>query len=85
MPSFPITLSVPSSLSKKGLPPSVLREYATQIENYINNHNCNEPVCEFDYGELASEIGIDKEVIRRYLAPKGGGSHGITMTNPKRK
>lgn len=85
MPSYPITLSVPSSLRKRRLPASILREYATRIENYLNSHSQNEPVCVFDYYQLATELGIDKKIIKAFLAPIGGGSNGITINNPKFK
>lgn len=85
MPSYPISLSVPSSLTKRRLSASIGREYATRIENYLNDHCQNEPECEFDYGQLANELGIDKKTIKRFLAPIGGGSNGITISNPKLK
>jgi hypothetical protein len=37
----------------------------------------------FDYYQIASELEIEKEIIKAFLAPKGGGSNGITIKNPK--
>ena len=84
MPSYPITLSVPSSLTRRRLPGSILREYATRIENFLNTRSQAQAVSVFDYNEISAELGIATEIIKAFLAPRGGGSNGITIRNPKR-
>ena len=81
MPDYPIRLSIPASLKKLKLPPSILREYATRIEDFLNAGSQAKPESGFDYFEIADKLGIDKEVIKRFLAPIGGGSNGITIIN----
>ncbi len=85
MPIYPIILSVPSSLIKRKIPRSILREYAKRIENYLNNLALYESVSVVDYHLIAGELGIDKKIIKAFLAPIGGGSNGITINNPKVK
>lgn len=81
MPSYPIRLSVPSSLIKRRIFGSILREYATRIENFLNARSQTQPVSVFGYHEISAELGIEKEIIKTFLAPKGGGSNGITIKN----
>lgn len=82
MPSYPLTLSIPSSLAKQ-MPASILRECATKIENYLNDEAKNKPVCVVDYYELEIKLGISKEIIKKLLAPRGGSSNSITIHNQK--
>ncbi len=81
MPKYPISVSVSSSLARK-FTPLIARKYANKIENYINTQSQNDPVTVFNYYEIASDLGIDKKVIKDFLFPIGGGSNGITVQNP---
>jgi hypothetical protein len=84
MATYPIQLSsTPATLKKRKLPHTTCREYATRIEDYLNRNSQKHFVSKFDYFQIASDLGIEKEIIKAYLAPKGGGLNGITITNPK--
>lgn len=59
-------------------------EFATanQIADWLNNKLSPLPdgtVTEFDYYEIASDLGIEKAAVKRILFANGGGSNGITL------
>jgi hypothetical protein len=46
-------------------------------------HNAFHEENEIRIDEIAAELGIDKEIVKHFLASIGGGSNGITISNPK--
>ena len=55
---------------------------ANRIADWLNTKLSSLPegtVTEFDYYEIASDLGIDKATVKRILFANGGGSNGITL------
>ena len=84
MPTYPLNVTIPSSLRKK-FDPIQLRHFAKNIENYINEAMQSKSSHIFSCREIADAVGIvgGAKTVRRFLDRIGGGDTGITVHNPK--
>ena len=79
---YPINLSIPPHLSRqRSYAPAQLRAWRKMIEDYINDRAKASPQEVINYGDIEINLGISKEVIKRFLMKAGGGSNAITIYN----
>ena len=82
MPKYPIVVPIPSSVVRK-FTHSVAKDFKTRIEQFINESSKDRTGPVLTYSQIASDLGINRRIVRDFLEPIGGGSNGITIHNPK--
>ncbi len=66
-------------------------EYAAakRIEQYLKDsmatEYANRDYAQFTYWDIADQLLLDEELVRKLLHPAGGGQSGITIVRPKRE
>jgi hypothetical protein len=80
VPNYPIVLGIPSEIGRE-YGPSIANEFRVMIEKCVNARSRDTTVTVLNYNVIADDLGISKEIAKRFLAPVGGGSNGITIHN----
>ncbi len=57
---------------------------ARRIREYLNEKMTNQDSMVFTYSEIAAELGMSEETVRKILFPVDGGHRGITVVNSQR-
>lgn len=84
MPQYPITVNAkPYSGNdpKKFAKYQLAHQQAKAIESFLNEEvkKGTKKDAVFNYGDIASRLGMDKKEVYKLLFPVGGGSNGITI------
>jgi len=69
---YPITARTSAKFVKK-FTPGIAREYAKNVQDYVNNLAKDKPVTVINYYEIATALGISEKFVRELLSPIEAG------------
>jgi hypothetical protein len=82
MAKYPVMVKLPHKLLKN-LPLDIALKQRRKIEDYLNERAKDSPATVFYYGAIASDTGIDKEIVMDFLYPLSGSNVGIAIIKPQ--